>query len=54
MKQTASDTIPIKINNTRITIITMLTYEIFLISESTSPMATMAAIARTPIIIPTT
>ena len=54
MKQTASDTIPIKTNNTSMAISTLLTYETFSISESTSPMAAMAAIARAPIIIPTT
>ena len=58
MKQTASDTIPIKTNNTSMAISTLLTYATFLISESisesTSPMAAMAAIARAPIIIPTT
>ena len=54
MKQTASDTIPIKTNNTSMAISTLLTYEIFSISESTSPMAAMAAIVRAPIIIPTT
>ena len=54
MKQTASDTIPIKTNNTSMAISTLLTYEIFGISASTSPMAAIAAMARAPIIIPTT
>ena len=54
MKQTASDTIPIKTSNTSMAISTLLTYEIFLIFKSTSPMAAIAAISRAPIIIPTT
>ena len=54
MKQTTSDTIPIKTNNTSMAISTLLTYATSLFSESTSPMAAMAAIARAPIIIPTT
>ena len=54
MKQTASDKIPIKTSNTSTAISTLLTYETFAFSESTSPMAAMAAIARAPIIIPTT
>ena len=53
MKQTASDTIPIKTNNTSIAIIAMLTFSISEPTSSMAAMAVMPAIARTPIIIPT-